>query len=227
MGIDLYLFRLLCSNLQGPNNQRPDDPGAAGLDPALHEVFSYLESRQPPLPKVVDSFNECFQRRSHGGLRRPRFELHGGTRGYPTKLLVVRHPQVEPPGPPGPARGGALERDVLLPHPIPEPKSGASRDPVLFHKTELVEVAEKVEEGDNSDKGFAEMCENTKERNGVGIEVKEMDTIKIQDQHQEFGGRRQEPASNKMCPKSGSGDSPPAAWGILSAEGIDPSASNR
>ena len=48
--------------------------------------------------------------------------------------------------------------------------------------------------GVDSDKVFAEMCENCHGQNGIGGEVKEVEPVGVHDIAEEFGEMRAEPA---------------------------------
>ena len=65
----------------------------------------------------------------------------------------------------------------------------------------------------DSDKVFAEMCENCHGQNGIGGEVKEVESVGIYDVAEEFRERRAEPAVKEQCEERVS------VWGLLPSGG--------
>ena len=62
-------------------------------------------------------------------------------------------------------------------------------------------MAEEGYVGKDSDKVFAEMCENRHGQNGIGDEVKEVESIGIHDVAEEIRERRAEPAVEEQSKK--------------------------
>ena len=63
------------------------------------------------------------------------------------------------------------------------------------------------------DKVFAEMCKNCHGQNGIGGEVKEVESVGIHDVAEEFREGRAEPAVEEQCKEGVS------VWGLLPSGG--------
>ena len=99
----------------------------------------------------------------------------------------------------------SLQISVLLAGSRDPSDSAGKRLPSLNsgHK----EVAEKSYVWVDSDKVFAEMCENCHGQNSVGGEIKEVEPVGVHDVAKEFRERRAEPAAvHRPAP------SPSSAW---------------
>ena len=63
-------------------------------------------------------------------------------------------------------------------------------------------MAEEGYVGMDSDKVFAEMCENCHGQNGIGGEVNEAEPVGVHDIAEKFKERRAEPAVEEQCEES-------------------------
>ncbi len=93
-------------------------------------------------------------------------------------------------------RRGALEGDIARLQAIPKSETNASRYPVGFHPTQLVVETKEVEKWLYSNIGLTKMRKDTKEGDGIGVQMEQRKTVEIQDQKQKFGRRRKKTTEN-------------------------------
>jgi hypothetical protein len=79
--------------------------------------------------------------------------------------------KIKPPVPPFTARRGTLEGDIPRLHSVTKSEPDASRHPIGFHPTQLVVEAEEIKKGLYPNVGLTKMHKDTKESNGVGVQV--------------------------------------------------------